>query len=337
MKEKTLLLALLAFVGGHQASSQTSNTVVGAGFVKPAPIAVAPGELVTIFVHGVGAKVSDRVRAGSLPLPTTLAGISVSLKQTYSPQGPIPVPLLAVFPVSTCANLQPCGRLTGITIQIPFELHLGTGFGPPRLDPPNFAQLVVSEDGTNGAAVELMPLDDRIHVLRVDDTITGLGRPSPEFSLQQAIVTHADGKLVSQSNPAKPGETLVMWAVGLGLTKPAVKSGEATPAPAPTFAEVVIDFDFRYNAAPSPPLRRPRSFPLVAGLPATLAESVSSTPVFSGLAPGFVGLYQVNFIVPQPPPSHLPCGPADIQSNLTVSIGGDISFDGAGICVQFVK
>jgi uncharacterized protein (TIGR03437 family) len=58
----------------------------------------------------------------------------------------------------------------------------------------------------------------------------------------------------------------------------------------------------------------------------------SPIPIYAGLAPGYVGLYQINFTVPPPPVGTPPCSGA-VQSNLTVSVGGLASFDGAGICV----
>ena len=42
-------------------------------------------------------------------------------------------------------------------------------------------------------------------------------------------------------------------------------------------------------------------------------------------------LDQINFVVPQPPAGTQACSGA-VQSNLTVSVGGLTSFDGAGIC-----
>ena len=89
-----------------------------------------------------------------------------------------------------------------------------------------------------------------------------------------------------------------------------------------------MDFNFRRNA--------------LATKPADARFFVGLNPVYAGVAPGFIGLYQVNFIVPPVPPLLPACvDPATIvafgnvvQSNLTVSVGSNFSFDGAGICVQ---
>ncbi len=78
-------------------------------------------------------------------------------------------------------------------------------------------------------------------------------------------------QLVDAGHPAKPGETLVMYLVGMGPTSPAVASGAASPTS--PLAQVT----------PSPQVT-------VGGQNATVA--------FAGLSPGFVGLYQVNFVVP---------------------------------------
>jgi uncharacterized protein (TIGR03437 family) len=52
------------------------------------------------------------------------------------------------------------------------------------------------------------------------------------------------------------------------------------------------------------------------------------------LTPGFVGLYQVNVQLPPTFPDVPSCVPDVVQSNLTISLGGDFSVDGAAICVQ---
>jgi hypothetical protein len=66
-------------------------------------------------------------------------------------------------------------------------------------------------------------------------------------------------------------------------------------------------------------------------------------PVFVGLTPNFVGLYQINFVVQSPPAGLLPCARslafganpyANVLSNLTVTLIGRTSFDGSQICVD---
>jgi len=84
-------------------------------------------------------------------------------------------------------------------------------------------------------------------------------------------VTHQDGSRVSTTSPPIPGETLQIWAAGLGSVNDNLVIGAA---------------------APSDPAESTVSVPSVA---------IGSTPLsvtFSGLAPGYVGLYQVNAVVP---------------------------------------
>ena len=87
-----------------------------------------------------------------------------------------------------------------------------------------------------------------------------------------AILHAGNFQPVSESAPALPGEFLLIFCTGLGLVQPEVQSGQIAPT--------------------AEPLARTVSTPLVniAGLPAQVS--------FSGLAPGFVGLYQVNVQVP---------------------------------------
>jgi uncharacterized protein (TIGR03437 family) len=281
--------------------------------------------LTTIFVQGIGTNISDPVMATTVPLPTKLGGISVFLKQTEAPQGPIPVPLLAVFPVNACRSpmFEPCGSLLGINLQIPFELAPNPA-NTISAFPINYAQLVVSEEGGGHATVEAMPLVDRIHILRVGDTLTNPGAANIDRQLPvlEALVTHSDGTPVSPlrgGRPAQPGETLVLYAVGVGRVTPSVKTGEVTPVPAPVaYLSITFDYNSRGEVSPHNPI------------------NFGGNPIFSGLTPGFVGLYQVNFVVPDPPPNYrVACGTQLGFTNFTVSIGRVTSFDGAKICVQF--
>jgi uncharacterized protein (TIGR03437 family) len=146
-KSSYLILCVCLGAGLNATLGQMPPAVVGSDFTATVPIFIAPGGLTTIFVQGIGSKIVQPVVAATVPLPTKLGGISVSLKQTESPQGPIAVPLLAVFPVNACRSLvfQPCSTITGINLQIPFEL-VPTSSTPPILVT-NYAQLVVSEEG----------------------------------------------------------------------------------------------------------------------------------------------------------------------------------------------
>ncbi len=89
----------------------------------------------------------------------------------------------------------------------------------------------------------------------------------------QGLVFIADSSggqtLADAANPAKAGDVLVIYCTGLGRTDPGVPSGQATP-----FA----------------------LFPSVEKVTASIG-GVAADVFFSGLTPGFVGLYQVNATV----------------------------------------
>ncbi len=87
----------------------------------------------------------------------------------------------------------------------------------------------------------------------------------------QVIAQHSDFSLVTEDAPAQPGEYLVAYLAGLGLTD----------TPVPTGAQ-----------APSSPLA-------AVNTSASVAIDGEAAPVlFAGLTPGFVGLYQINFQLP---------------------------------------
>jgi len=93
--------------------------------------------------------------------------------------------------------------------------------------------------------------------------------------------TTADGKTFIgniagvPSRPAKPGEMIIAYGVGFGATNPTVAAGQITPGLAPLADPFVM----------------------------TIGQVQLTAPqlVYAGLAPGFVGLYQFNIIVPDVP------------------------------------
>ena len=76
---------------------------------------------------------------------------------------------------------------------------------------------------------------------------------------------------VTTANPARPGEVVTLFATGLGPVQPFVPTG--WPAP-------------------------PQPLAMTANPITVTLGSVPARVLFSGLAPGFAGLYQVNFEVP---------------------------------------
>jgi len=209
--------------------------------------------------------------------------------------------------------------LTGIRLQVPFET---VPHNPASQALVTLVRLFVKDQAGNSAAVDLAPVLDRIHILTFEETHSGLSIPNNR--LAQPLVTHADGSLVTAAKPAKAGEQLVAYAVGLGYADPFPVTGAPSPSPAPRArTQFLINYAFSPNAAPSRGLIPIFPSSVVTQFPA---------PTFAGLSPGSVGLYQLNFVLPAVPAGTLPCGDV-VYSNLTVSFVGSFSLDGAPICV----
>jgi uncharacterized protein (TIGR03437 family) len=106
----------------------------------------------------------------------------------------------------------------------------------------------------------------------------------------QAIVQNSDYTLNEPSNPAKVGSTIIAYLSGSGTVSPPVADG----APAPDDTLVYLN----------------------SGTSATIGSSTAQV-AFAGLAPGFVGLVQMNIVVPS--------GLATGSYPLAVTIGSDTS------------
>jgi uncharacterized protein (TIGR03437 family) len=106
-------------------------------------------------------------------------------------------------------------------------------------------------------------------------TLTNNGGTFPP-GIGPAAVLHADNSLVTPENPAKAGETLQLYVTGLGTVTPPVADGAAAPSnPLSQVDDNVFIDIFDQNGVDS-----------------------QATVAFAGLAPGYAGLYQINFIVP---------------------------------------
>jgi uncharacterized protein (TIGR03437 family) len=89
-------------------------------------------------------------------------------------------------------------------------------------------------------------------------------------------VVHQDfSALVSSQSPARDGEIVHLYATGLGPVDPPVSSGAAA---LDRLAKITTPWAFRWSV-PSP-------------------EEAPADVLFAGLAPGMVGLYQMDVRVP---------------------------------------
>src|SRR5450759_2655307 len=358
---RMLLAALCAILMNLSPLFGQGMTLTGSGYASPTTIRVSPGQITTLFVSGLSMGTAKPQKATSLPLPNSLAGVSVTINQS-SPKQSLPAPLLAVQQLNGCSNggapppptVPSDCIVAAITVQIPYELSLASPNIGDAAAPA--AEVVITANGATSRAFTILPVTDTLHVIKTCDAF-----PPKEVDPSQvtvslgcnAAVTHADGTLVTADAPGKAGEVLVIYTFGLGQTTPAVKTGSATPTPAPVLGPASrlgsvrtldLQSDFRPNAEPS------RPFNVLTGVisptPPT-APVILLAPSFVGLTPGQVGLYQINVQLPSAfPAAVVPCPtfavctgnvafcPFPIQSNLTIDIGGVSSFDGAAICIQ---
>lgn len=120
--------------------------------------------------------------------------------------------------------------------------------------------------------------------------------PAPDNTTVPTVFRNDDSQLVTDSHPVhrKANEALVIYTTGLGVTSPAVPSG----MPAPT---------------------SPLAVALTA--PTVTLGGVSLPVLYYGLAPGEVGVYQINVSVPASVPAGLSEQLVITQGTGTTSIG----------------
>lgn len=110
----------------------------------------------------------------------------------------------------------------------------------------------------------------------VPENITISGAQPGIFTLNQSgtgtgAILDANSAPINEANPAKPGAVIQVFATGLGKTEPAVDSGVMSPS--------------------NPPAK-------VTQAVTASVDGIAAAVQFAGLAPNFVGLYQVNLVVP---------------------------------------
>lgn len=302
----------LATVGADAQPAEPAS-IVALGYAPPKPMAVAPGQIVSLFLATPSPLASDRVLSSSLPLPLELAGFSLVLEQSTG-VSPLPIPLLGVFRSESCYGSLPCKILTTLTVQIPWELRANV---PSQGRPDNFAVLRVTQEGVATESYPLEPVTDAIHVLSTcEETIPpNYLRDADNRVACRPLITHPNGNLVTPADPAFEGQIIYIHAVGLGtlVGRPATGSAATSAIPA---SDTEVSFEFGANMA----AKRP--------------DHTTADVVFVGLPEGETGVYQIAVKVPAVPGTTPACTASRIESNLTISLGRERSFAGAGLCVQ---
>ena len=142
-------------------------------------------------------------------------------------------------------------------------------------------EISVERDNLSGPKVKIRLSDTAPAVFRMD--------------AQTVVAAHLDGTVVTHESPARGGEVVVLFATGLGRTKPAQLSGRlAASAAALLWSD---RFTVRLDGAAVPPAR----------------------VLYAGVAPGFIGLYQINLLLPDNPGQ---------DPELTVAFGDQASSGG---------
>lgn len=214
------------------------------------PLPVAPGSLASTFMTATG--VSQEFNAASLPLPTSLGGVTLSMggawnfdwttgQWSYSPAGSIPAALLYVGPK-----------------QINFQIPPGSPTG-------NILAQIQKPDGST--------LLGTINVVATSPSIFTV----TQNGQGQAAALNQDYSPNSVTNPALRGSVLQLYLTGAGATNIPLLPG----LPADPFGNPLV---------------------LTQVQPTVTINAQPAEVLFSGMAPGFVGLWQINVRIPDSTP-----------------------------------
>jgi uncharacterized protein (TIGR03437 family) len=139
-----------------------------------------------------------------------------------------------------------------------------------------------TDTGPNAAVIDVFDFGAHVASIISDSFIEDPGIFAYGSNSYAVAVRSFDGSLIGPDNPAAPGETIVLYVTALGPLSIDLRDGFG--APSNPLAYTIDPFDV-----------------LVDGEPCRV--------LFSGLGPGFVGLYQLNLVLPP----DLPRGNLQIQ------------------------
>jgi uncharacterized protein (TIGR03437 family) len=161
-----------------------------------------------------------------------------------------------------------------------------SGVLPYSLRPNDYANFTVVNNGVSSNVVTQY----------VNSAATGVFT-SPANGLGTPAALRQDSSIVSGANPVRRGETISLYVTGLGEVRG--PNGEAPPA-----------------AGEATPFNR--LFTTTADYLFVYIDGVRAPVTFSGLAPGFAGLYQLNVTIPQDAPRG--------NAELLIDVPGSITY-----------
>jgi hypothetical protein len=217
------------------------------------PFAISPGMLLSLHVRGPIINREATSVADGVDLPTELNGIQVTYQHNFTGRDEIPLPILRI---DYASGIYRFGDYRIVTVYIP------PPYLPPNATPLWEPVLRVWVDGKPGLQSEFRYTRGQPRVFsRCSLPIAPIGSESCEGP----AITHEDGTFVTRSNPAKPGEIIYLWAIGIHLLQPPVY-GTALAANLRPLQETVLETEPRQ---PHPtkigvfliPVRIPREFP----------------------------------------------------------------------------
>jgi hypothetical protein len=240
-------LAFTVFLLAAIANAQPPT--LRAGYAIPTLPRYAPGQIISLFVSGLKGPLNSV--AATIPLPTTLEGVTVTAIETRTGGFSADLPILGVTNSQFYGGISAEARdITSLTVQMPaLSICLPDPVPNPCWYQPHII-VTVKQNGTVLGTSEFIQVDENLRILNACDTITSPFL-SADVKLTQMfancypVIAHADGKIVTGTNPARPGETLIVLTTGAGLWKTPLgrpATAESQPYNPQTFR---IAFDFR--------------------------------------------------------------------------------------------
>lgn len=259
-------LPVVLSIGGKTTTPVTvpifgiSSVLNNASFKVPGT--ASPGSIVSVFANGIGT--TDQLTG--FPA-TTFQGVSVSFNG-------ITAPLFHLAAAGQIDLLVPYELPSSGTVNV--QLTAGSATSPNyslTMNAANPGMYFLADPGTKG----------RLNILAQFNGTVWLAMPASMASALKlpGNCTNANFNVLSLcGQPAAPGDYLVLYTTGLGKATP---NGDPNGTQLKTGAVPPADGSVLYKTVATPTIT-------VGGVPAMV--------VFSGIAPGFPGLYQVDFQVP---------------------------------------